>query len=72
MKKIVVLLILSIGIATALFLVNSNVIQTDLKDKLAEIGVITIPVFIVLSLFYFINRAIIRKVKGAGKKKPSV
>ena len=72
MKRILILLMLSIGIATALFFINSNVIQTDLQDKLAEIGVITIPVFIILSMLYYINRTIIRKVKGAVKKKPSV
>lgn len=72
MKKISVLFVVSVAIATALFYVNSNVIQTDLQDKLAEIGVITIPVFILISLFYYINRAIIRKIKGGKKKKPSV
>lgn len=70
MKRILILLILSIGIATGLFFINSNVIQTTLQDKLAEIGVITIPVFIILSLLYYVNRAILKKVKG--KKKPSV
>jgi RsiW-degrading membrane proteinase PrsW (M82 family) len=72
MKRIFILLILSVAVATALFYVNSNVIQSDLQDKLSEIGVITIPVFIVLSLFYYVNRAIIKKVRGTGKKKPSV
>lgn len=72
MKRIIVLLILSAGIATALSYVNSNVIESDLQDKIAEIGVITIPVFIIVSLFYYINRAIIKKVRETGKKKPSV
>lgn len=71
MKKIFVLLILSLAISTAIFFINSSVIESDWSDKASEIGVLTIPVFIVIALFYYINRAIIKKVKGE-KKKPSV
>ena len=72
MKRILILLLLSIAVATALFYVNSDVVQSDLQGKIGEITVITIPVFIIISLIYYVNRAIIKKVKsGAVKKKPS-
>ena len=70
MKKIFLLLLLSVLIATALFYTN-NVIVYTASDMLFEIAFIAVPVFILLSLLYLVNRALIRKVKGLRKKKPS-
>lgn len=72
MKRILVLLLFSIAIATALFYVNSDVVQSDFQGKIGEIAVVTIAVFIILCLFYYVNRYILRKVRGTEKKKPSV
>jgi len=71
MKRLLLLLMLSIVIAAGLFFVNSSVIESTTVDKVSEIGVLTIPVFIVVCLFYYINRALIRKAKTLGKRKPS-
>jgi len=65
------LAILSIGIAAGLFFVNHKVIVTSTEDKIYEILVTAIPVFIVVLLLYFINRAIVKTVKGLKTKKPS-
>lgn len=74
MKKInrfFLLLILSVIIAIGLFFINSNVITTTWVGKMAEIGFLTIPVFIVVALLYYANRALVKTVKGISKKKPS-
>ncbi len=74
MKKIsrfFVLLIISIVIAIGLFFINSSVITTTWVGKIAEIGFLTIPVFIVVTLLYYANRALVKTVKGISKKKPS-
>lgn len=74
MKKIsrfFVLLIISIIIAIGLFFINSSVITTTWVGKIAEIAFLTIPVFIVVALLYYANRALVKTVKGISKKKPS-
>ena len=70
-RRLILLLLISLVIASVLFFVNKDIIATTLTDKIFEVLVITIPVFIVVSLLYFINRAIIRSVKNIKTKKPS-
>jgi len=70
MKKILLLLLLSVGISTVIFFVN-NVIETTWDSAAGEILVFSIPIFIIIALFYYVNRTLLRKIKGAGKKKPS-
>lgn len=65
------LTILSVGIAAAFFFINHKVIVASTEDKIYEVLVTAIPVFIVVSLLYFINRAIVKTVKGLKTKKPS-
>ena len=69
--KLIVLLLLSFAVATGLFFINSSMIVSSWHDNVAEIAFLAIPVFIVLALLYFVNRALIRTVKGLRKKKPS-
>ena len=69
--KLIILILLSLAIAIGLFFVNNEVIVSSWQDNLAEIAFLAIPVFIVLALLYFVNRALIRTVKGLRKKKPS-
>lgn len=69
MKKILLLLLLSIAIATGIYFTN-NVIVSKWQDAIGEIGFTAIPVFIVVALLYFINRAIFRKIKSLKKTKP--
>jgi hypothetical protein len=71
MKRLLVLLLLSVAISVALFFINSSVIESTWADKISEIGVLTIPIFILVCLLYYINRAMVRKVRGIAKKKPS-
>lgn len=70
--KLIILIVLSLAIATGLFFVNSEVIISSWQDNIAEIAFLALPVFIVLALLYFVNRALVRTVKGLRKKKPSV
>jgi hypothetical protein len=70
MKKILLLLLLSLAVATGIFFTN-NIIVSQWQDAVPEIAVTAIPVFIVIALLYYINRAIFRKVRGLKKKKPS-
>lgn len=71
MKRLFAILIISIIIATSLFFINRSVIVSSWTDNILEVGVITMPVFILLTLVYFINRALIKTVKKLKKKKPS-
>lgn len=70
MKKLLLLLLLSLAIATGIFFIN-NVIVSKHQDAVLEIGFTTIPVFIVVALLYYINRAVFRRLKTLKKKKPS-
>jgi hypothetical protein len=70
-KRLFLLLIASVIIAIALFFVNSDVIITSWAGKISEVVFLTIPVFIILSILYFVNRALVKTVKGIKKKKPS-
>ena len=69
--KLIVIVILSFAIATGLFFVNSDVIVSSWQDNIAEITFLALPVFIVVALLYFVNRALVKTVKGLRKKKPS-
>lgn len=71
MKRLFTLLLLSVAISAALFFINSSVIENSWADKISEIAVLTIPIFIVVCLLYYINGAIVKKVRGVAKKKPS-
>lgn len=70
-RSLFFILLLSVAAATALFFVNSHIIKSVWQDDVQEIAIITIPVFIVFSLLFFINRALFRTVKKFKKKKPS-
>jgi O-antigen/teichoic acid export membrane protein len=71
LRRLFLLLLLSVTIATAIFFINSDVIVSTLESKIYEIGAYTVPVFIVVSIFYYVNKALVRTVKGMKKKKPS-
>lgn len=71
LKRFFVLLLVSVIIAIALFFVNSDVIVTTWVGKISEVVFLTIPVFIVVSILYMVNRALVKTVKGIKKKKPS-
>lgn len=71
LKKLLLILVLSVAIATGLFFVNSHVIKSVWQDDVLEIAFITLPVFILLSLLYFVNRTLFKTVKKIKKKKPS-
>lgn len=68
MKKFLLLIVLSLVISTGIFFINSAVIKSSWSDKLTEILVLAIPVFIVVSILFYANRAIIKKMKGFRKK----
>lgn len=70
--KLIILIVLSLAIATGLFFVNSEVIVSSWQDNIAEVAFMAVPVFIVLALLYCVNRALVRTVKGLRKKKPPV
>ena len=70
-RRIALLLLISLIIASGLFFVNHKIIATSFGDKIIEILITTIPVFIIVSLLYFINRAVVRSVKSIKTKKPS-
>ena len=71
-KRILLLAVLSLIIATVLFFINRSVIvKTSFGDKVGEIIFLSIPVFIVVLILFFVNRALIRSVKGFKNKKPS-
>lgn len=54
------------------FINDSIVVNYGTQDRVAESLLIAIPVFIVLALLYFINRAVVKSVKTMKKKKPPV
>ena len=69
--KNALLVLLSLAISAIIFFLNnSNLIVLGWEDKLAEIGVMAIPVFIILALLYYINRSLVKRIKTI-KKKPS-
>lgn len=71
LKKLLVMALVSVVIATGLFFVNSTVIKNSFADKVLEILVLAIPVFIVLALLQYVNRALVKSVRGIKNKKPS-
>jgi len=71
LKKLLVTALLSVVIATGLFFINSTVIKNSFTDKVLEILFLAIPVFIVLSLLVYANKALVKSVKGIKNKKPS-
>lgn len=71
LKKLLVMALVSVVIATGLFFVNSTVIKNSFADKVLEILVLAIPVFIVLALLLYVNRALVKSVRGIKNKKPS-
>ena len=58
-------------IAIGLFFINSNVIVSTFSQKISEILFLTLPVFIVLAILFYVNRALVRTVKSVRNKKPS-
>jgi len=72
LRRLLVLALLSVIIATGLFFINSNVIvKNSLGDKIGEIIFLAVPVFIVISFLYYVNKALVKSVKGLKNKKPS-
>lgn len=71
LRKLLVVALISVVIATGLFFINSTVIKNSFADKVLEILITAIPVFIVLALLLYINKALIRSVKAIKNKKPS-
>lgn len=72
LRRLSVLVLLSLIIATGLFFINSNVIvKNSLGDKIGEIIFLAVPVFIVISILYYANKALVKSVKGLKNKKPS-
>lgn len=69
LRRLFVLYILSLAMATGLFFINSTVITYTFEDTIFEILFLSIPVLIIVLLLYFINRSIVKRVKGT--KKPS-
>ena len=70
-RRLLVLIVLSLVIAIGLFFVNSDVIVTSFGDKIAEVVFLAIPIFIIITILYFVNRALVKSVKGIRNKKPS-
>lgn len=71
LRRFLVMGLLSLIIATGLFFINSTVIVTDFVDKVAEIFFTAIPVFIIIAILYYVNRALVKSLKGIKNKKPS-
>ncbi|WP_317501359.1 hypothetical protein [Flavobacterium sp. DG1-102-2] len=70
-RKLLGLLVVSVMIAIGLFFINSSVIVSSFSDKVSEILFLTLPVFIVLAILFYVNRALVRTVKSVRNKKPS-
>jgi hypothetical protein len=68
MKKIILLIIVSFAISTAIFFINSNVIRSAWTDKVSEIAFMAVPVFIIIAILYYANRSIIKRMRGISKK----
>jgi hypothetical protein len=72
LRRLLILFILSLIIATGLFFINSNVIvKNSFADKIGEIIFLAVPVFIIITILYYVNKALVRSVKGLKNKKPS-
>lgn len=67
MKKLLILIVVSLAISTAIFFINSTVIKSTWSDILIEILVLAIPVFIVVALLFYANRAIVRRINSMRK-----
>jgi len=70
-RKLLGLLVVSVMIAIGLFFINSSVIISSFSDKVSEVLFLTLPVFIVLAILFYVNRALVRTVKSVRNKKPS-
>ncbi|WP_297334384.1 hypothetical protein [Flavobacterium sp.] len=53
------------------FINDTLVVNYRLEDRLTEAALISIPVFLVLSLLYIVNRLVVKTLKAVKKKKPS-
>jgi hypothetical protein len=67
MKRIFLLMMLSLALSTAIFFVNSAVIRNTLWEKLSEIVVLAVPIFIFMLVLSFTTKA---ALKVLSKKKP--
>lgn len=73
LNRFLILGLLSLVIATGLYFINSNVIvKNSFADKIGEIVFLAVPVFIIITILYYANKALVRSVKGLKNKKPSV
>ncbi len=72
LRRLIVIYLLSLAIAIGFFFINNTkLIASGTKEKVFEILFISIPVFIIVTLLYFINRAVVKAVRGIKIKKPS-
>lgn len=71
LKRFLIIGVISLMIATGMFFINSNVIVTSFGDKVAEIFFTAVPVFMIIAILYYVNRALVKTVKGIKNKKPS-
>lgn len=69
MKKLFVLILISLTIATCIFYINSNVIVSTWYGKLFEITIIALPVFILIALLYYFNNAMVKTITRLRNKK---
>jgi len=69
-KRLFVLFIISLAIALIYYFTSDDVVVSSWSTKIGEIVFVTIPVFILISLLYFVNRAVVKSVKGIAKKSP--
>jgi len=69
-KRLFVLFIISLAIALIYYFTADDVVVSSWSTKVGEIVAITVPVFILISLLYFVNRAVVRSVRGITKKSP--
>lgn len=68
LRRLLVLFIVSVIIASAIYFMSDDVVVSSWATKIGEIGAVTVPVFIVVALLYFINRVVVKSVKGIAKK----
>ncbi|TRW22084.1 hypothetical protein FMM05_19240 [Flavobacterium zepuense] len=69
-KRLFVLFIISLAIALVYYFTADDVVVSSWSTKVGEVIAVTVPVFILISLLYFVNRAMVRSVKGMAKKSP--
>lgn len=70
-KRLTLLYILAFIISCSLFFINYDVVASSWQVKVFEVLTISLLLFVVFSLIYFIIQLIIKLIKAAKIKKPS-